>query len=174
MKIAIIGTHFTGKTELAEALHKMLREEGRDSVIIKEVARHCPLPVNQQSTFESQAWILAEQVKREIESSNHEIVISDRSVIDNYAYSLRLFPEESKQMLDFVLEHSKTYGHIFKTTPLNVPIAADGFRDTNPVFREEIETIISNFLAENRIGYHTLPAENPLGYIRNVINNEAH
>ncbi|MBU0530224.1 MAG: ATP-binding protein [Nanoarchaeota archaeon] len=172
MKMGIIGTHFTGKTELAEELYTFLKQHGKDVVLIKETARRCPLPLNKDATFEAQTWVLAEQIKQEIESTKHEITISDRSVIDNYAYSLWKFPDKARTMLNFIIEYSKTYDHIFKTTPLDVPIEPDGYRSTDPVFRNEIEKIISDFLHEHSIQHKLLPEENTLKHIKEVLGYE--
>jgi nicotinamide riboside kinase len=171
MKIAIIGTHFTGKTELAEALHAFFVSQGKDAVLIKEVARRCPMPINDRSTFEAQKWIIAEQIKRENECSFHSVLISDRSVIDNYAYSIRKFPKESEGILKSVLNHSKTYDILMKTTPLDVPIVPDGFRDTDPSFRMDVESILSGFLEKNKIAHHILPANNAFGFAKEVASN---
>jgi len=48
------------------------------------VARRCPLPINQQTTVRAQDWILLTQMALEIEAAaTHEIVLCDRSVLDN-------------------------------------------------------------------------------------------
>jgi hypothetical protein len=166
MKVAIIGTHFTGKTELCESLFSFLWGMGKDVVLVKESARRCPLPVNRASSFEAQLWILAEQIKQEIENSEHDITISDRGVPDNFAYALRAFPQKAKPMDKFIAEYSRSYSHIFKTTPLDNPIRPDGFRDTDPKFRDEIERILKGFLDFNLIEHKVLPAEGALEFIK--------
>jgi len=53
------------------------------------VARLSPLPINRKTSLEAQTWILATQVAEEIRSAaNHDVVVCDRSVLDNYAYLL--------------------------------------------------------------------------------------
>jgi len=172
MKVAIIGTHFTGKTELADELYSFFKNIGKDVAIIKEVARKCPLPVNKDAKFEAQAWILAQQLKEEIEKSKHEILITDRSVIDNYAYSIWKFPEKARSLLHFVLEYANTYDYILKTVPRDVEIESDGFRDLDPDFRKEIDKILTGFLHGHGIKHHEIPKENTLNYVKQVIGYE--
>jgi len=170
MKIAIIGTHFSGKTELVDELHRLLTRKGRKIAKVTEVVRKCPLPVNTMTTFDAQKWILAQQIREEIEASGRsEIVLSDRSVIDNYIYMMRGFPEQARAFLPLVLEHGRTYDYIFKTTPHETEIAADGFRDTDPVFRREIEDMLSAFLKEHGIKVHEIPQDNQAEFVINTV-----
>ncbi len=87
MKLALIGTHGVGKTTLCFELAARLKRRSLDVEIVREVARRCPLPINQQTTVRAQEWILLTQMALEIEASAaHEIVLCDRSVLDNYCY----------------------------------------------------------------------------------------
>mgnify|MGYP001154007024 CR=1 FL=1 len=87
MKLAFIGTHGVGKTTLCYDLVASLKRRGVNADMVKEVARLSPLPINRQTSLDAQLWILATQVAEEIRSaSRHEVVICDRSVLDNYAY----------------------------------------------------------------------------------------
>jgi thymidylate kinase len=87
MKLALIGTHGVGKTTLCFELAARLKRRGLDVEIVREVARRCPLPINEQTTVRAQEWILLTQMALEIEATAaHEIVLCDRSVLDNYCY----------------------------------------------------------------------------------------
>ena len=175
MKIAIIGTHFSGKTELVRELSDLFKERYSEGSLatITEIIRRCPLPVNEGTIFEAQKWILMQQIKEEIEKSGSKIIVSDRSVVDNYIYMMRKFPEQARAFLPLVLEHAKTYDYIFKTAPLETEIEDDGFRDTSPEFRAEIEDMLKKFLTENKIGFHDLPSENSAEFILKVVSDEA-
>ena len=159
MKIAIIGTHFTGKTTLVEELRSFYSGMGRDVVSIGEVVRKCPLPVNRETTFESQLWILMEQVRSEIENAG----------IDNYAYMVYKFPERAKPLLQFVLSHAGSYDHIFKTCCHDSLISGDGFRSIDPAFRSDIEKVISGLLDTHGIAYTEIPRDNQLGFVSGVL-----
>ena len=44
-------------------------------------------PINEGTTYDAQAWILHTQIAEEIAAAaSNEVVICDRSVLDNYAY----------------------------------------------------------------------------------------
>src|SRR5574340_1090917 len=87
IKIAFIGTHGVGKTTLCYDVGAALKKRGLHVDMVKEVARLSPLPINRKTSLEAQTWILATQVAEEIRSASlHDIVICDRSALDNYAY----------------------------------------------------------------------------------------
>ena len=92
MKVAFIGTHGVGKTTLCYDLAAALKRQGLGVDMVKEVARLSPLPINRQTTLEAQIWILMTQVAEEIRSaSQNQVVVCDRSVLDNYAYLVAKF-----------------------------------------------------------------------------------
>ncbi len=87
MKIAFIGAHGVGKTTLCYDLASRLKRQDRAVDLVKEVARSCPLPINRETTLPAQAWILHTQIAQELATAAQcDIVICDRSVLDNYAY----------------------------------------------------------------------------------------
>jgi len=87
MKVAFIGTHGVGKTTLAYGLAMRLKQLGANVGFLEEVARRCPLQINEGTSLDAQTWILMETVRREIELDElYTEVVCDRSVIDNYCY----------------------------------------------------------------------------------------
>ena len=87
LKVAFVGTHGVGKTTLCFDLASQLKRLDLGVDLVKEVARRCPLPINRDTTLQAQAWILHTQIAREIATAAQcDIVICDRSVLDNYAY----------------------------------------------------------------------------------------
>jgi len=46
-KIALIGTHGTGKTTLAHELTAESKKRGIHTEFLGELARECPLPINE-------------------------------------------------------------------------------------------------------------------------------
>ncbi len=61
-KVAFIGTHGVGKTTLAYGLASRLKRRDVNLEVVVEVARRCPLPLNEGTTLEAQAWILHAQI----------------------------------------------------------------------------------------------------------------
>src|SRR4029450_12079509 len=90
MKFAFIGTHGVGKTTLCFELAALLKKRDRVVEMVHEVARFCPLPINRETTTDAQSWILHTEIAAELEAAHKaEIVICDRSGLDNYCYMLQ-------------------------------------------------------------------------------------
>jgi nicotinamide riboside kinase len=148
VKIAFIGTHGVGKTTLCYDLGAILKKRGLHVDIVKEVARLSPLPINRQTSLEAQMWILSTQIAEEIRSAaHHQVVICDRSVLDNYAYLV--FAAGKQRWLEpLVNRWMRTYDLLFKV-PISGTASADGIRDTDEFFMRQIDRLVDE-LAEDR------------------------
>jgi nicotinamide riboside kinase len=159
MKIAVIGTHGTGKTTLCHDIVAALRHLGKDAQVMNEVARVCPFQVNEGASFEAQYWVLATQIKQELEYHDlHDIVLCDRGVVDNYMYLLRKFPDKAAFLTPLVVEHCRSYDLIIKTVPDNAPVE-DGFRSVDTGFQDDIERMLTAFLEGHGIPHVVLRGE---------------
>jgi thymidylate kinase len=157
MKIAFIGTHGVGKTTLCYDLASVLKRQGMNVDLVKEVARLSPLPINRKTSLDAQTWILMSQVAEEIRSaSQHDVVVCDRSVLDNYAYMLFACGRQ-KAIERFVDHWMKTYDLLFKV-PISGEAAADGVRDTDEFFMRSIDHLVDTLLAERKLPHESLPA----------------
>jgi predicted ATPase len=147
VKLAFIGTHGVGKTTLCYDLVGALRRRGINADMVKEVARLSPLPINQQTSLDAQLWILMTQVAEEIRSaSQHEVVVCDRSVLDNYAYLTRACGRQPA-VERFVAHWMGSYGALVKV-PILGQAQPDGVRDTDESFVREIDLLVDDLLAE--------------------------
>ena len=156
MKVAFIGSHGVGKTTLCYDLAGALKREGVHVDMVKEVARLSPLPINRKTSLEAQTWILMTQVAEEIRSAAyHEVVVCDRSALDNYAY-MALACGRQKPYERFVSHWMKTYDLLFKV-PISGTPAADGIRDTDEFFMRSIDQLVDTLLEEMRIEAEPLP-----------------
>jgi len=158
MKIAIIGTHSTGKTTLGKLLVEKLRQEGFRVNYLQELARKCPFPINEASHFEAQKWILENQFQHEKNLNLTDgILICDRATIDNFAYMKRAAKNQDLDKYEkLAVDHMPSYDFVFKTIKLNITAENDGVRSVNNEFRDEIDSLISNFLHTYRINHHPL------------------
>jgi thymidylate kinase len=157
VKIAFIGTHGVGKTTLCYDLASVLKRHDINVDVVKEVARLSPLPINRKTSLEAQTWILMTQVAEEIRSAAyHEVVVCDRSALDNYAY-MALACGRQKPYERFVAHWMKSYDLLFKVPILGTP-AADGIRDTDEFFMRSIDQLVDTLLKEKKIAYESLPA----------------
>lgn len=156
MKIAFIGTHGVGKTTLCYELAARVKKQGVDADIVKEVARSSPLPINQRTTVDAQLWILHTQIAREIElESRSDVVICDRSVLDNYAYlchSCGRQPGAEQLVEDWI----GSYELLFRVPLGSARISRDGVRDTDPVFQRAIDRLVQDLLQRMRVPVHDL------------------
>jgi len=155
MKIAFIGTHGVGKTTLCYELAGVLKRQGIHVDIVKEVARLSPLPINRQTSLDAQTWILMTQVAEEIRSAaHHQVVVCDRSVLDNYAYMVLACGRQTA-IERFVAHWMKTYDLLFKV-PMSGAASADGVRDTDEFFMRSIDELVDTLLAEMKVPHQVL------------------
>jgi nicotinamide riboside kinase len=146
MKIAYFGTHGTGKTVLVHETFAELKKKSLDVGIVEEVARSCPLPINENTTREAQTWILFRQYCEEVEAENRsKIVVCDRSVLDNYVYYVDKFGR-NKALEPFIAQHMKTYDFLFRVPINEAYLTEDGKRSINKPFQRRIDSEIDELL----------------------------
>lgn len=154
MKIAVSGTQNTGKsTFLKDFLKKWTMYETIDTSY-RDLIKSEKLTHSKEGTEESQKKILDYLVDQTIEASKKDFVILDRCVLDNLAYStwLHLNDKISEKFLDesriLIRETLKLFDVIFfipLTKFSNIPIEDNNIRETDSVYREEIDTIFKAF-----------------------------
>ena len=74
VKVAVIGTHCTGKTKLCSQLVEFLKSKGRSVVFVPEMVRKCPLPVNEKTSVKAQEWIVLNQIEEEKKAKMHKLL----------------------------------------------------------------------------------------------------
>jgi nicotinamide riboside kinase len=117
--------------------------------MVKEVARHSPLPVNRKTSREAQLWILTTQVAEEIRASAHsDVVVCDRAALDNYAYFF-LACGRDLAVEKFMEMWMKTYDLLIRV-PVLAEVQEDGFRDTDTVFVREIDRKVLALLGASK------------------------
>lgn len=150
MKIAIIGTHCNGKTTLVEEFLKRWPMYSKPEKTYRDFLVEKKIKLNQKGTKESQKVILDALIDeaQAASASGNENIIFDRCVIDNLVYSLWL-NSNSKVDDNFIMdckflvaETVKLFDIIFYL-PLckDIPIVKRKSRDSDPVYREEIDNI---------------------------------
>lgn len=142
-KVAFIGTHGVGKTTLCYGLAARLKRTDVSLDVVGEIARRCPLPINQSTTFEAQSWILHTQIAEEIVAgARYDMVICDRSVLDNFVYML-LASTTPQQDLRHLVDHwTRTYDVLVHVPMVEDP-RPDGLRSTDPVFQRAVHQRLS-------------------------------
>lgn len=168
LKIAFVGTHGVGKTTLCFDLAAQLKRLDLAVDLVKEVARRCPLPINEETTFDAQAWILHTQVAEEIAAAAlYDVVVCDRSVLDNYAYLVAKVGRRPE--LDALVgSWMRSYGALFKVPVIQAP-TFDGKRAVSRSFQLEIDELIDELVAEFAVPVVTLDPANRDGWVPAVM-----
>jgi nicotinamide riboside kinase len=165
LKVGITGTHGTGKTALAHSLVDNLKELDFNAGYIREFVHDCPLPVGteKENSAAAQTWILCRQLIEELEAAHkYDILVCDRTVIDNYAYFLwnlragRPASEELQKIAAGIFESwASSYDFVIKL-PISVPLSADGFGSTDIQWPREIDSIITELLAAKNVKHNVI------------------
>jgi len=168
IKIAFVGTHGVGKTTLCFDLASQLKRLDLGVDIVKEVARRCPLPINEDTTPDAQAWILHTQIAEELEAAaTYEVVICDRSVLDNYAYLVARVGRRP-DLDPLVGSWIKGYDALFKVPVLGAP-SFDGTRAVSRAFQMEIDATIDQLLVDFNVTVQPLESADREGWIPTVM-----
>ena len=161
VKIAIAGTHSTGKSTLFENVARKFRDQGRKVTRVGDLAieaRAHGFPILREHTFASTLWIMTRGINLELEACiTSDIVLVDRPVPDALGYLVaalkfrhqHLTPFETEYLEILSKRHALTYQCIFKTTIDQArPIDDKKVRDMDTIFRSqvdiELESIFSN------------------------------
>ena len=148
-KIAFIGSHSVRKSNAVHAFASTIGRAGRSVEVGREVVRFNPLGLNEGATPEAQLWVLMAQVQQELELRGRaEVLVTDRSVVDNFAYFLRVTDGADPFGVEpLVRGWAPTYDLLVRLLP-DVALLADGVRSTSDEFRDEIEAILDRILPE--------------------------
>jgi len=147
IKIAVSGSHSTGKTTFLNDLSKLLIKKKVDFKIIGDLAIKCPLPILKEHTVESTLWIASEGIIKEIESENAtKVVLVDRPILDCWAYfnvvcqgKYEETDPKLKTLIQMITNWLPTYDYIYQTViNENIPIEDNKGRDLNPEYRRQI------------------------------------
>ena len=168
MKLAFIGSHGVGKTTLCYDVAGRLKRQDRSVELVMEVARRSPLPINRDTTFAAQAWILHTQIAHELAAeAEGEVVLCDRSVLDNYAYLVQQGgrrPAYDALVADWIA----SYDALVKV-PIIAPPSFDGKRDVSAEFQHQIDRTIDELLEAFAVPCHRLDPDARDGWVDAVL-----
>ena len=147
MKIAIIGTHGTGKTTLSYNLAAHYKSQGKSVKIIQEVARSCPFPINEKMTIEAAKWIFLEHARKELEATKNQVIISDRSVFDSFVYAeyFKLEDDLFYEYSNLAFQKLDQYDKLIYVRP-DLFIHDDGVRSKDKEFQSSIDELFAHKL----------------------------
>lgn len=166
-KIAFIGSHCSGKTTKAKLTARVLESLGYTVTLVREGATLCPYPINEESTYQSQKWILDYYIDSERNAPQKDFLVMDRCILDTLPYVVFLRGRGSMSEAEYSELVSSVWSYwngenyekpiLFYCSPLQ--LKEDGTRSVNPEFQKTIDTIYRQVLNENCIKYMELEAE---------------
>lgn len=162
MKIAISGTHGSGKTTLALDFACHLKKMGKNAYLLQEIARDSPYLLSGKQSPDAQLHIFSSQIESELRYKRHyDILITDRSILDHLMYLELFFPESEDFILaekEFSKIYIKTYDFIFKTSNVYDPKATkDSLRPKSNELQRKANDKLNKLLEEFYPSYIALP-----------------
>jgi thymidylate kinase len=149
-KVAFIGTHGVGKTTLCYGLAARLKKRDISLEVVHEIARRCPLPINEETSVASQSWILHSQIAEELTAeARYPVVICDRSALDNYVYLL--VAAGRQEALDTLVDRWMASYDLLVRVPIVEALSADGVRATSPAFQLAVDDRLIEELSKRRL-----------------------
>lgn len=157
MRIALIGSHNTGKSTLIENFIKQWPMYKRPEKTYRDIIKEQNIKLNKQGDKESQKAILNALVDEvQLASvSDDKYIIFDRCTIDNIAYSLWHYAKETEGFsTEFIIDCQSiatlSLKHIdvifYLPIRKEIPITPREGRETDEVFREEINNIFDSLV----------------------------
>lgn len=146
MKIAISGTHSTGKSTFIEHLGAALGEY-RISIVrdLATAARDHGFPILRDHTFSSTMWMMARGITLEQEAGlRNDLVVVDRPIMEPIAYLRAALKTQGRTITEpedaclhaVARSYAFTYAVIIKTVvDPTIPISAEKERDHDAAFR---------------------------------------
>jgi nicotinamide riboside kinase len=152
MRIAVVGSHGTGKTSVAKGMAEKLGFN-----FIRDVARDAfkmGFPINENTPCETQFWILSKQL--ELERTTPESWVMDKSLYDNIVYGeFVLKDQEALGVIRRIIEKNARYDLIIYV-PIEFSIPDDGIRSVDENFQKTIDAKLIEYFRTHKISYVTV------------------
>lgn len=175
-KIGICGTHSTGKTTLVEALRteNFFKDYFFDINVTRWV-REAGLPINENTTDASQEINL---VKRIAHLNSFDNIVCDRTIIDVLAYSTagkNISTRSLEYQKSLVKANINKYDYIFYL-PMDIDVVDDGVRAIDPIYRQQIDNIIHEYIEEFQYIVHEISGSvrERIQAVLDIVNGEKH
>ncbi|MEQ1808650.1 MAG: AAA family ATPase [Terricaulis sp.] len=180
MRIAITGTHSTGKSSFLDALQQRLGAAGLTSARVDDLARTARdlgFPILRDHTFASTLWIMSDGLRRELEVLlRAPIVLIDRPPLDALGY-LNAALETRKDSIavseravleNLVTAYTPVYDVLIMTElDPTIPLGPD--RDDDEVFRRLAGDHIRQLVTNSEIPHLVLRSSNREETIETVL-----
>lgn len=171
IKIAVAGTHSTGKSTFLDALESELMSSGLKIGRVQDLARGARdfgFPILTAHNYLSTLWIMTEALRQEAELAlTCDLILVDRPLFDALGYlkaalafsSRAVRVEEMQELESMARMHLHTYDKIV-CTALDPSIPLGEGRDGNLEFRKQAASAISRIVTDWSIPHVSLSASN--------------
>ena len=172
MKIGFCGTMSVGKTTLVKALKEI--PQFKDYTFVTERSKYLNslgIPLNYKTTIEGQTIFLAERVTELM----NPYIITDRTIIDVMAFTecaTHTSVIDADAFIEYARRFISQYDYIFYISPEGIDIKDNGVRETNAMYRKQIDESIQMLLLKYRPYYYTIKGstEERIEQILKIIN----
>jgi len=159
LKIAVAGTHSTGKSTFVQALKARLQQDDRVVVDVHDSAvdaRDLGFKILADHTFESTAWMIAQAIRLETQASlTAEVIIVDRPVPDALGYLLAALRHQERTLEPGCYERLEAicrawvgeYDMVF-VTELDASVPIGPGRPADQIFRERTAAAVTEIVRE--------------------------
>jgi len=146
MRIGFTGTYSVGKTSLVKDMATWPELEGYHFATERsKYLRDMGIPLNTDSTILGQTIFAAERASELLK----ENVVTDRTVWDVSAFtylSKTIRRYQKPTLIQACMMLSRGYDYVFYVSPKDVPIEDNGVRETDPVYRLQVDKQIRGLL----------------------------
>jgi nicotinamide riboside kinase len=180
MRIGIIGAHGVGKTTIAKYISQKYNVTLITEQIRYAVRMFSALNYKTPDEMVGTEWythMVIETLKRQInnEKNNQNGFVSDRTLLDYYIYYECLNKDEDwiiTFLKNNIIEYYRNKYDLVIYIPIMIPLACDGYRNTDDIFRKKIDKNINNYLFENKNVYCMTEADKDCRFLEltNIIN----
>ncbi len=159
LKIGLIGTHETGKTTFGLIFAGYLKSMDYSANLVSEAARMSPFGLLEDTTMETEMWIINQQINNELATSKFsDILVCDRTSLDTLAYSKYVLEknptEENKAIYELINKiadlNIKSYD-IFIYFPITEKLIKKRGKKHNEEFKQKIDAYLNDIIREKNI-----------------------
>ena len=157
MRIGLCGTMSVGKTTLVKALSERV-EQFKGYTFTTERSKYLNslgIPLNHETTIEGQTVFLAERVTELMQDR----LITDRTILDVMAFTncaKKVSYLDGDAFAEYASRFIKEYDYIFYISPEGMKMEDNGVRETDAMYRKEIDKEIKKLLAKYRPVHYEL------------------
>jgi nicotinamide riboside kinase len=146
LRIAIAGSHSTGKSTLARRLARRLGIKYLPDIVRQEAVKK-GFTINENTPPQVQMWLVMRQW--ELENTSNRWV-ADKCLFDYQVYGeVVLKDRDFLNVIKKIVAKAK-YDHVF-WVPIEIPLEDDGVRSANEKFREIIQKRYAAFLKKRGV-----------------------